>query len=123
MLPRSFIALALLAGTICAAHADGDAGKGKNVFKRCVVCHNADKGGGNGLGPNLFGIVGRKAASLKDFSYSGAMQKSGIVWNEVNLTKWVAGPGRMVPGTKMAFPGITSKTQQADVVAYLKTVK
>ena len=123
MLSRSFIALALLAGTSIAAQADGNPAKGKEVFKRCVVCHNADKGGGNGLGPNLFGIVGRKAASLKDFSYSGAMRKSSIVWNEANLTKWVAGPGRMVPGTKMAFPGISSKTQQADVVAYLKTAK
>ena len=83
----------------------------------------AAKDGGNGLGPNLFGVVGRKAASLSGFSYSGALQKSGIVWTEANLTKWSAGPGRMVPGTKMAFPGITSKTQQADVVAYLKTLK
>jgi cytochrome c len=123
MLFRSFITLALLAGAVTAAQADGNPAKGRDVFKRCAICHSAEKGGGNGLGPNLFGVVGRKSASLKDFSYSGPMRKSGIVWTEPNLTRWVAGPGRMVPGTKMAFPGISSKTQQADVVAYLKTVK
>jgi cytochrome c len=123
MLGKSLIALALLAGTVSAASADGDPAKGKNVFKRCAVCHTETKGGGNGLGPNLFGISGRKAASLHDFMYSGAMQKSGIVWTDANLTKWVAGPNRVVPGTKMAFPGISSKGQQADVVAYLKTLK
>ena len=53
----------------------------------------------------------------------GRCKKSGIVWNEANLTKWAAGPARMVPGTKMAFAGITSKKQQADVVAYLATLK
>ncbi len=121
MLRKCFIALALLAGAATAAQAD--AAKGKDVFKRCAVCHTDAKDGGNGLGPNLFGVAGRKAASLPDFSYSGPLRKSGIVWTDANLTKWVAGPGRMVPGTKMAFPGITSKTQQADVVAYLKTLK
>jgi cytochrome c len=60
---------------------------------------------------------------VSGFSYSGPMQKSGIVWTEPNLTRWVAGPNRMVPGTRMAFPGITSKGQQADVVAYLKNLK
>src|ERR1700722_5891096 len=102
MLAKSFIALALLAGTVSAAQA-ADATAGANVFKRCTVCHTSTKNGGNGLGPNLFGVFGRKAASLKDFSYSGALQKSGIVWTEANLTKWVAGPGRMVPSTKMVF--------------------
>ena len=51
------------------------------------------------------------------------MQKSGLVWTEANLTKWVAGPQRLVPGNKMMFPGLTSKRQQADVVAYLATLK
>ncbi|HEX3756667.1 MAG TPA: c-type cytochrome [Rhizomicrobium sp.] len=123
MFAKSFIMLALLAGTVSAAQADGDAIKGKEVFKRCAVCHTDARGGGNGLGPNLFGVVGRKAASLPNFSYSGPLKNSHLVWTEANLTRWVAGPGRVVPGTKMAFPGITSTRQQADVVAYLKTLK
>jgi cytochrome c len=123
MLVKSFIVLALLAGTASMACAAGDAVKGKDVFKRCAVCHTATKGGGDGMGPDLFGVVGRKAATRPRFSYSGPLKNSHIVWTEANLTKWVAGPGRMVPGTKMIFPGITSKSQQADVVAYLETLK
>jgi cytochrome c len=123
MLRKSFIALALLAGSSLAANAAGDAKSGADVFKRCAVCHTSDKGGGDGLGPNLFGVVGRKAATRPGFAYSAPLQKSGIVWSEAILTKWVAGPGRMVPGTKMAFAGVTSKKQQADVVAYLGSLK
>lgn len=122
MLRTSLTALALLAGTTFAASA-ADVAKGKIVYKRCAVCHTDDKGGGDALGPNLFGIVGRKAAIRPGFSYSAPLTKAGIVWTEANLNKWIAGPGRMVPGTKMAFAGVTSKTQDADLVAYLATLK
>ena len=123
MLRKSFTVLALLAASTTLANAGGNAKAGEAVFKRCAVCHTSDKGGGDGLGPNLFGIVGRKAATRPGFAYSAPLQKSGIVWTEANLTKWVAGPARMVPGTKMFFAGITSKNQQADLVAYLATLK
>lgn len=123
MLRKGLITLALIAASTAMAHAAGDAKAGATVFKRCEVCHTDKKGGGDGLGPNLFGVVGRKSATRPGYAYSGPLQKSGIVWNEANLTKWVASPARMVPGTKMAFGGITSKKQQADVVAYLATLK
>src|SRR5437868_13104065 len=101
MLRTCLITLALLAGSAVAANAAGDAKAGAQVFKRCAVCHTNDKGGGDGLGPNLFGVVGRKAASRPGFAYSTPLKKSGIVWNEAFLTKWAAGPARVVPGTKM----------------------
>jgi cytochrome c len=123
MLRKIFAVLALLAGSTIAANAAGDAKAGEAVFKRCAVCHTSDKGGGDGLGPNLFGVVGRKAATRPGFAYSAPLQKSGIVWNEANLTKWTAGPAKVVPGTKMAFAGISSKKQQADVTAYLASLK
>ena len=87
---------------------EGDAALGKAVFARCAICHKVDKAAANGLGPNLFGIAGRKAASVPGFEYSGPMKASGITWTDDNLSKWVSGPAKMVPGTKMAFPGITS---------------
>lgn len=105
------------------AWAAGDAAKGKAVFARCAICHNVDKDAGNGVGPNLFGIYGRKAASVEGFNYSGPLKASGIVWNEENLEKWIAGPAKMVPGTKMAFAGISNHGQIDDVIAYLKTLK
>ena len=104
------------------AHA-GDAAKGKTVFQRCAICHRVDKGGGNGLGPNLFGVVGRKAGTVAGFSYSAAMKNSGIVWSADKLTAYVAHPAQVVPGNQMAFAGIIDPGQRADVVAYLATLK
>jgi cytochrome c len=123
MLRKVFSALALLAASTLAANAAGDAKAGQDVFKRCAICHTTEKGGGDGLGPNLAGILGHKAAQRPGFAYSPALAKSGLTWNETNLVKWVAGPQRLVPGNKMMFPGLTSKKQQADVVAYLASLK
>ncbi|MBL6853520.1 MAG: cytochrome c family protein [Alphaproteobacteria bacterium] len=112
-------AAALLATPAAAA----DAKNGQTVFGRCAICHTVQKGGPNGLGPNLFGVVGRKAASLASFSYSGALKSSGITWTPDKLKQWVMGPQKLVPGTKMAFGGITNTSQADDVVAYLGTLK
>ena len=101
----------------------GDAAKGAIVFQRCALCHNADKGGGNGLGPNLFGVAGRKAASLPDFPYSSALKGSHIVWTDDKLKAWVSGPSKLVPGTRMAFGGISDPKQIDDLIAYLHTRK
>ena len=105
------------------AFADGDATKGKAVFARCAVCHNVEKDGGNGVGPNLFGVVGRKSASIEGFNYSGAMKAANLTWTDENLAKYIAGPAKVVPGNKMAFGGIAQKSQIADVIAYLHTLK
>jgi cytochrome c len=105
------------------ALAGGDAAKGAEVFQRCAMCHNADEGGGNGLGPNLFGVVGRKAASLPDFPYSPALKASRIVWTDDKLTAWVRGPSKLVPGTRMAFGGLTDPGQIDDLIAYLHSRK
>ncbi len=100
-----------------------DAVNGKALFARCAACHVVAKGGGNGLGPNLFGVVGRKAASLPSFAYSPALKSSGITWTNDKLTAWITSPAKLVPGTRMAFGGISNPAQVADVVAYLNTLK
>ena len=123
----AFVAAALFACSAVSslAHAQdaGDAVAGKAVFSRCAICHKVTKDGGNGVGPNLFGVVGRKSASLPGFEYSGPLKASGITWTDDKLSAWVAGPAKMVPGTKMAFPGITSKADIRNVVAYLDSLK
>jgi cytochrome c len=116
----SLIAVGMLSSNAFAA---GDAAKGKTVFARCAVCHNVEKDGGNGVGPNLFGIAGRKSATVDGFAYSGPMKAANLSWTDDNLSKWVAGPAKMIPGTKMAFGGIAQKSQIADVVAYLDSLK
>jgi cytochrome c len=101
----------------------GNAAKGETVFMRCALCHNANKGGGNGLGPNLFGVVGRKAASLPGFYYSPALKKSGITWTDNKLAAWLAHPQKLVPGTRMAFAGLSNQKDIEDVIAFLKSRK
>lgn len=120
---RSILAAALATMLLPAAALAADANNGRVVFGRCAICHTDTKGGPNGLGPNLFGVVGRKAASLPTFMYSGALTASGITWTPDKLKAWVGGPARLVPGTKMSFAGLSNPAQAADVVAYLATLK
>jgi len=117
------VTVAASAAALGAGPGSGDAKHGEAVFQQCQFCHNANKNGGNGLGPNLFGVVGRKAASLPNFYYSDALKKSHIVWTETMLRQWVAGPAKVVPGTRMAFAGLSDRKDIADVVAFLKTRK
>ena len=100
-----------------------DVAHGKAIFQRCTICHRDAKDVGNGLGPNLFGIVGRKAGTIADFPYSPAMKNSGITWTTDKLNAYIEHPAAMVPGNRMAFAGIGDAGQRADVVAYLATLK
>ena len=103
--------------------AAGDAARGAAIFQRCALCHSAEKDGGNGVGPNLFGVTGRAAASLANFPYSPALKNSKIVWTDDKLKAWVSSPARLVPGTRMSFPGLSSPGQADDLLAYLHTKK
>ena len=119
-----FLAIMLILAAFAAGAAQaGNAANGAVIFQRCALCHSADKNGGNGVGPNLYGVAGRKAASLPDFPYSPALKKSGITWTDAKLKAWVSGPARVVPGTRMTFAGLTDPKQADDVVAYLHTKK
>jgi len=120
---RTVIAAMSLVAVAGGAHAAGDPTKGKTVFQRCAICHRVDQSGGNGLGPNLFGIAGRKAGSVAGFNYSAAMKNSGIIWSADKLDAYIEHPAAIVPGNKMAFAGIGDAGQRADVVAYLATLK
>jgi len=110
---------ALLASQAQAA----DAKHGATVFERCAICHNNTKGAGAKIGPDLFDVVGRRAGTEANFSYSTAMKNSGITWSADKLTAYVEHPQAVVPGNRMAFAGITSPTDAADLVAYLGTLK
>lgn len=121
-LALSAIGMVLAVSSIAAAPA-ANVANGKALFGRCAACHTADKGGANGLGPNLYGIVGRKAGSKKDFSYSAAMRNSGIVWSNQKLDGYIAHPADVVPGNRMAFAGLPEAKQRADLIAWLSTLK
>ena len=95
-----------------------DNAAGQAIFNRCKICH-ALEAGKNMVGPSLHGIFGRKAGTADNFTYSEAMKSSGIVWDDDTLTKYLRNPQEVVPGAKMAFPGIKDDTQIADLLAYL----
>lgn len=123
----SIAAVAGLAGLAVAlpvtAAPAGDAAAGKKVFMRCAACHTVDASAAPKMGPTLAGVMNRKAATVKGGKFSPAMKKSGIVWNDKTLDTWLAKPVAMVPGTSMAFAGLSNEQQRRDLIAYLKTIK
>jgi cytochrome c len=115
------VALVVLATADLSAAA-GDPTRGAAVFQVCASCHSVEPGM-QLTGPSLAHLWGRRAASAQGFHrYSEALQRSGIVWNEQSLDRWLADPQAMVPGTAMAFPGLRNSQERADVVAYLRAV-
>jgi cytochrome c len=98
-----------------------DAAAGEKVFTKCKVCHQIGPNAKNMVGPNLTGVVGRKAGTFPGYSYSQANKTSGITWDEATLAVYLKNPKAKVPGTKMIFPGLTSDDDIKNVIAYLKT--
>ena len=112
------LAVSLAAGP---AFADGDAAKGEKVFKKCKACHTIEQGGKNKVGPNLFGIVGKKSASVEGYKYSKAMQNADLTWDDATLSEYLKKPKAFVKGTKMSFAGLKKESDRENLIAYLKT--
>jgi len=120
--PSVILALSILAGRAAGPAVAADVEAGKTEFKKCALCHTTEAGK-NKIGPSLFGIVGRKSATLEDFNYSEGMKKFDHTWDEETLDTYLADPRATVPGTKMIFAGIKDKAERDDVIAYLETLK
>jgi cytochrome c len=102
----------------------GDATAGRKVYlSRCQTCHSVDKGGSNKLGPLLFGIMGKKAGTLPGYAYSRPLKNSKFVWNDDALRNWLKRPNQTLPGTRMAFAGLSNPQQIEDLIAYMHTLK
>jgi cytochrome c len=95
---------------------------GQGVFRRCATCHTPDKGGRSGVGPNLWGIVGRDIAAAPGFNYSDALKRAEGEWTYEKLAAYVHDPKGYIPGNKMAFAGIKDNTELADLLFYLRTL-
>ena len=105
------------------SRAAGDAAKGKSAFLRqCAICHTVEEGGPDRFGPNLFGVLHRKAGTVAGFTYSRAFKAAASWdWNEDLVAGWIGAPGVMVPGTAMGvFQGV-AQNDRDDIVAYLAT--
>ncbi len=108
---------------ILPALAKADPKKGEASVALCKVCHAFDKGAPSPIGPNLFGVVGRKIASLEGFNYSPALKAKASEgdWTFEHLDLWLTNPQAYAPGTIMAFPGIPDLKTRADVIDFLRT--
>jgi cytochrome c len=117
-------ALAGVLAATAAAQGGGDVKAGQKVYNsRCLTCHSNVQGGPNKLGPLLFGIMGKKAATLPGYTYSRPMKNSKIVWTDDALRQWLKRPNQTLPGTRMAFAGLSNPKQIEDLIAYMHTLK
>jgi cytochrome c len=105
------------AGDAGALH--GDAARGKTLYQACAACHSIEE---NDVGPKHRGVVGRRAGSVADYTYSPALKGSGLAWDEATLDRWLVNPSALVPGTKMFFE-VDDAQARADLIAYLKDQK
>lgn len=92
------------------------------AFAQCATCHSVEPGK-HGVGPSLANIVGTKAGDIPGFNFSPALKGSGLTWNDATLDQWLASPRKLVPGTRMAFAGMSNPAQRKEVIGYLKTLK
>ena len=93
---------------------------GRKVFARCANCHQVGPSARNVFGPELNGIIGRRAGGLPGYAYSPAMQQAGFTWDEAKLAAFLRDPGQVVPGNAMRFWGLGDDEQIADLIAYLR---
>ncbi|MBA15966.1 MAG: cytochrome c family protein [Sphingomonas sp.] len=97
-----------------------DLAKGESIFKgKCTACHTDTQGGPNGLGPNLWAVVGKPHGHLDNFAYSDALKSVPGNWTFEALDEWLTSPRKYASGTKMTFAGIPDPQDRADVIAYL----
>jgi cytochrome c len=101
-----------------AANAAPDAARGEQLYTRCAACHALDF---DRVGPRHCGVLGRRAGSVAGFEYSAAMKKSGIVWNEKTLDRFLTKPLAVVPGSSMTYDGVPDARDRSDLIAYLQS--
>lgn len=102
------------------AFAAADATAGEAVFRNCKSCH-ALADGQNGVGPTLYGVVGRPVDAVPGYAYSGALEAAADVWSEENLYHFLEAPQAYAPGTKMTYKGLAKPEDRANLIAYLAT--
>ncbi|WP_245416372.1 cytochrome c family protein [Microvirga sp. 17 mud 1-3] len=97
-----------------------DAAAGEKVFAPCKACHQIGETAKNAVGPELNGVIGRKAGSVEGYNYSAANKNSGLTWDEATFREYIKDPKAKVPGTKMIYAGLKDDKKIDDLIAYLK---
>lgn len=116
-------ALGLVGLTASGPVAAQDLKAGESLFERCVACHTVAQGDRNRAGPNLWGVFGSTAGQRDiGYAFSNALKDSELVWNEETMSAYLENPRKVIPKTRMTFPGMKNPDQRADVIAYLRRV-
>ena len=102
--------------------ASADAAKGEKVFAKCSSCHSINSGGANGIGPNIYGVLGKPHASVAGFAYSDALKSKSGPWTFEEMNKWLTSPKAYADGTKMSFAGLGKAEDRANLMAYMNTM-
>ncbi len=118
--PAPVLAPAPAPAQTAAAPAAANVEAGAKVFNKCKACHTVEANGADRVGPNLNGLFGRKAGSKPGYKFSGAMSGLGVSWDDKSLDRYLANPKDLVPGGRMAFPGLPDVKERAAVIEYLK---
>lgn len=94
--------------------------KGRTAFlQRCSACHTLAEGGSNLVGPNLWGLIGREAGASPDFAASDALKGAGFRWDVARVWEFLAGPEKLVPGTRMLIPEPVPETDRSALMAFM----
>ena len=123
---RKTISLLLVLSAPVSVAAEQPRDEGERAFQKCYSCHSVDRKETDLSGPNLAGIVGRRAAVLANFVYSPAMKKAGadgLIWSEAALDRYLADPLEMIPETTMSFPGVKNAAERRAIVDYLRRAR
>jgi cytochrome c len=107
-------------GNIMALFSSTNTADGVKVFKKtCSACHSIAQGGGNKIGPALWGVLGKQAGSISDYKYSKAMVEHGKPWSFEEMNSFLTKPKEWVKGTKMSFAGLKNAKDRAAVILYM----
>ena len=99
--------------------ASADVAAGEKVFAKCTACHTINQGGANGIGPNLYAVLGEAVGEGRGYAFSSALSGHGGAWTYENMDAWLANPRAFASGTKMSFAGLSKPEDRANVIAYL----
>ena len=106
-------------GNIMSLFASTSSADGAKIFKKCTACHSIAQGGGNKIGPALWGVLGRKSGTVSGYKYSNSMVAYGKSWSFEEMNGFLTKPKNWIKGTKMSFVGLKNAKERAAVILYM----
>ena len=96
--------------------------RGQKLFKKCVHCHSYKKQQGHRIGPNLYGLFGRKAGAIDDYDYSEAWKNAKFLWTDKTLDTYLISPHKMIPNNRMPFDGLSRSDDRRALIIYMRKI-